>query len=60
MTLFLRRKSITISESERSLLIAFMKAFLKDDLINLCLGRKGVVVSDAGCIYKLINQLRII
>ncbi|EEP9553675.1 response regulator, partial [Salmonella enterica] len=58
MTLSSAGESITISESERSLLIAFYEGlFKKDDLINYVWGRKGVVVSDASY-YKLINQLR--
>ncbi len=58
MTLSCAGESITISESERSLLIAFYEGlFKKDDLINYVWGRKGVVVSDASY-YKLINQLR--
>ncbi|EAA3445273.1 response regulator [Salmonella enterica] len=58
MTLSCAGESITISESERSLLIAFHEGlFKKDDLINYVWGRKGVVVSDASY-YKLINQLR--
>lgn len=58
MTLSCAGESITISESERSLLIAFHEGlFKKDDLINYVWGRKGVVVTDASY-YKLINQLR--
>lgn len=51
-------KTVSISESETNLLLAFNKGlFKKDDLIGWVWGRKGVVVSDASY-YKLINQLR--
>lgn len=51
-------KTVSISESETNLLLAFYKGlFKKDDLIGWVWGRKGVVVSDASY-YKLINQLR--
>lgn len=58
MSLIHADKTVSISESEMNLLLAFYKGlFKKDDLIHWVWGRKGVVVSDASY-YKLINQLR--
>lgn len=58
MTLTRAEETVTLSESERNLLIAFYQGlFKKEELMGWVWGRKGVVVSDASY-YKLINQLR--
>ncbi|CBG89670.1 winged helix-turn-helix domain-containing protein [Citrobacter rodentium] len=58
MTLSRSEETVTLSEAERNLLLAFYQGlFKKDELIAWVWGRKGVVVSDASY-YKLLNQLR--